>query len=136
VRALRWIQGYYLASPLFFLIGLWWGFEVRVTFIPSAGYRFGYYLVLSALGLLAHFRPKAAPWVALGESTLNLLLIILWILLPIYDPLGPGPLEVPYTPAQVLVNGLLAGSFFILGFHRAQDAIAAQIPWIKNPRSR
>jgi hypothetical protein len=138
--ALRWIQGYYLASPLFFLAGLWWGFEVRVTFIPDAGYRFVYYLVLSILGLLAHFRPKSAPWVALGESTLNLLLIILWILLPIYalgeDPLDQGQMGVPYTPSQVLVNGLLAGSFFVLGFYRAQDAIAAQFPWIKNPRGR
>jgi len=134
MAALRWIQGYYLASPIFFLVGLWWGTEVRVTFLPDPGARFLYYLVLSALGLLTHFRPKVAPWVALGESSLNLLLIILWIMVPIYT-LAEGAMEtgaatLPYTPGQVLVNGLLAGSFFLLGFYRAQATILARVPWL------
>jgi hypothetical protein len=134
VRGLRWIQGYYLASPLFFLVGLWWGVEVRVTFIPDPGRRFLYYVVLSGLGLLAHFRPASAPWVAVGESSLNLLLIMLWILLPIYSladgVMESGAIGVPYTPGQVLVNGLLAGSFFLLGFYRAQGIILARFPWM------
>jgi len=134
VRALRWIQGYYLASPLFFLIGLWWGVEIRVTFIPDLGHRFVYYLALSGLGLLAHFRPTSAPWVALGESSLNLLLIMLWILVPIYSladgVMDSGAIGVPYTPGQVLVNGLLAGCFFLLGFYRAQGVILARFPWM------
>lgn len=139
MRGFRWIQGYYLASPLFFLVGLWWGFEVRVTFIPDAGYRFSYYLLLSVLGLLAHFRPRSAPWVALGESALNLFLIILWILLPVYtlaDAWDLAEVGVPYTAAEVLVNGLLAGSFFVLGFYRAQGAILDRYPWLGSPRGR
>jgi len=134
IPGLRWIQGYYLASPVFLLIGVWWGMEVRVTFIPDTRWRFLYYVALTGLGLLSHFRPRSAPWVALGESSLNLLLIILWILLPIYalsdDPLGAGPVSLPYTAGQVLVNGLLAGSFFLLGFYRAQGAILSRMPWI------
>ncbi len=145
MRGLRWIQGYYLASPLFFLLGFWWGAEIRVTFIPDSGLRFLYYLALSGLGLLAHFRPASAPWVAMGESAMNLLLIMLWILLPIYalgdDVMGTGALSVPYTPLEVLLNGLLAGSFFLLGFYRAQGAVLARFPWIsvgndKGPGSR
>jgi hypothetical protein len=108
--------------------------EVRVTFIPDLGPRFVYYLILSSLGLLAHFRPSAAPWVALGESSLNLLLIMLWILLPIYnlpDGLGDSvPTGIPYTATQVLVNGLLAGSFFLLGFYKAQGEILKRFPWM------
>jgi hypothetical protein len=115
------------------LFGLWWGIEIRVTFIPDPGLRFGYYVLLSGLGLLAHFRPSTAPFVALGESSLNLLLIMLWILLPIWaltDAVNdPGAAGVPYTPGEVLVNGLLAGGFFVLGFYRAQDAIVARFPW-------
>ena len=134
VRGIHWIRAYYLASPLFFLLGLWWGVEVRVTFIPDPGPRFIYYLILSCLGLLAHFRPAAAPWVALGESSLNLLLIMLWILLPIYnlsDGLGdPAATGVPYTATQVLVNGLLAGGFFLLGFYKAQGEILKRVPWM------
>jgi hypothetical protein len=137
---LRWIQGYYLASPLFFLIGLWWGWEVRVTFIPDPGWRFVYYLVLSGLGLLSHFRPVTAPWVALGESSLNLLLILLWILLPIYalpgDAMGAGPVGLPYTAGQVVVNGLLAGSFFLVGFYRAQGTLIRRFSWLAPPTNR
>lgn len=58
---------------------------------------------------------------------------MLWILLPIYSlgeaGIDQGPLSVPYTPGQVLVNGLLAGSFFLLGFYRAQGVILERFPW-------
>ncbi len=134
VRGLSLIRGYYLGSPLFFLAGLWWGIEIRVTFIPDPGLRFGYYVLLSGLGLLTHFRPLSAPWVALSESSLNLLLIFLWILGPLYsvsDALEAGGAPVvPYTADEVLVNGLLAGSFFLLGFYRAQASILAGKPWL------
>ena len=123
-----------MASPIFFLVGLWWGFEVRVTFLPDPGKRFLYYVLLSGLGLLSHFKPKSAPWVALTESSVNLILIFLWILLPIYalaEAAGEGgPLGVPYTSTEVLVNGLLAGGFFVLGFYRAQGELAKRFPWM------
>jgi hypothetical protein len=145
LRKLRLIQGYYLASPLFWLMGFWWGWEIRVTFLPDPRLRFGYYVVLSVLGLLTHFRPSSAPWVALGESTLNLFLILAWILLPIYalpDTLGGGgAVGVPYTPGEVLVNGGLAGSVFLVGFYQAQSAILERFPWLggrprRSPRIR
>ena len=130
MRRIQLISGYYLASPVFLLFGLWWGWEVRVSFLPDLRSRFLYYLFISGLGLLTHFRPASGPWVAMGESTLNLVLIFLWILLPIYtlptsDP-GMGGAEVPYTVREVLVNGLLAGSFFLVGFYRAQAVITGR----------
>jgi len=126
------IKGYYLASPLFLVFSLWWDLEVRATFIPHHGLRLTYYGFITALGILTHYRPGSAPWVAMGESLLNLVLIMLWILLPIYgladgDPLA-GPAAVPYTAGQVLVNGALAGAVFLLGFYRAQGAILSRIP--------
>jgi len=139
LRGLRIIQGYYLASPLFFLLGLWWGWEIRVTFLPDLQQRFGYYVLLSTLGLLAHFRPSSAPWVALGESALNLLLIMLWILLPLYALPGAaesGPVEVPYSVREVLINGGLAGCFFLVGFYQAQREILARLPWLGGRRTK
>ena len=120
------IRGYYLASPLFFVLGWWWGVELRVTFLPDPGKRFAYYLFISGLGFLTHFRPATGPFVALGESVLNLFLIMAWILLPIYslgDPLAGGVPGVPYTPTEVLINGGLAGSVFLFGFYQAQARI-------------
>jgi len=138
MNGLRYIQGYYLSSPIFLLVGFWWGWEVRATFLPDPGQRFLYYALLGALGLLTHFRPSAAPWVALGESTVNLTLLMAWIVLPIYAfpdaGLDQGVVSVPYTPAQVLVNGGLAGAFFLIGFYRAQDAILKRLPWLGGPR--
>lgn len=139
LKGIRWIQGYYLASPLFLALGWWWGMEVRVTFIPDLRLRFLYYLALSGLGLLTHFRPSSAPWVALCESTLNLFLIMLWILLPIYtmmDGLDSGLLGVPYTVNEVLINGLLAGGFFLAGFYHAQGALLKRFPWLAPYKGR
>jgi hypothetical protein len=137
VRGVRFIQAYYLASPLFLALGLWWGTEIRVTFIPDPGLRFAYYVLLSGLGLLTHFRPASAPWVALSESTLNLFLIIAWILLPIYsvmDAVEGGPMGVPYTVNQVLINGGLAGGFFLAGFYHAQATLQRRFPWLGGPK--
>jgi hypothetical protein len=144
LKALRLIQGYYLASPLFFLVALWWGWEIRVTFLPDIRQRFAYYVLLSTLGLLTHFRPSSAPWVALGESALNLLLVMIWILFPIYalpSVVESGPMEVPYTVRQVLMNGGLAGCFLLVGFYQAQMEILARFPGLggrrrKGPRIR
>ncbi len=134
MRRIHLISGYYLSSPVFLLFGLWWGWEVRVSFLPDLRTRFLYYLFISGLGLLTHFRPASGPWVAMGESTLNLVLILLWILLPIYtlptSDLGSGGAEVPYTVGEVLVNGLLAGSFFLVGFYQAQGIIVDRLPWL------
>ena len=67
---------------------------------------------------------------ALVESTLNLLLIMLWILLPIYampgELMAMGEVGIPYSAQEVLVNGGLAGSFFLVGFYRAQGIILAR----------
>ncbi len=126
MAALRLIQFYYLGSPLFLLFGTWWGVELRASFLPDSRTRFLYYVFLGGLGLLTWFRPRTAPWVAMGESALNLLLVLLWVLLPVYglaeSALESGAVGLPYTPGRVLLNGGLAGSFFILGFYRAQGA--------------
>lgn len=107
--------------------------EIRVTFIPDLRLRFLYYLLLSGLGLLTHFRPASAPWVALGESTLNLFLIMAWILIPLYgmsEALEGGAVGIPYTPQEVLINGGLAGAFFLAGFYQAQGIIVSRFPWL------
>jgi len=127
MNILRLIQGYYLGSPIFFLVSLFWSFELRTTFLTDPFHRLAYYALISGLGLLTYFRLGAGPWVALGESSLNLVLLILGILLPIYrlaDQAASGqPFTLPYSAGEVLLNGALAGTFFIVGFYRAQSEI-------------
>lgn len=67
-----------------------------------------------------------------------LFLILGWILLPIYsigDLTGGGEAGIPYTPAEVLVNGGLAGGIFLFGFYQAQARILARPPFLgSSPR--
>ncbi len=134
LKEIRLIQAYYLGSPLFFLLGLWWGFEVRVTFLPDPALRFAYYVVLSGLGLLTHFRPNSGPWVALCESAVNLFLILGWILLPIYAlpeaALEGGALELPYTAREVLING---GDLLPRGFLPGSECPSQEDPLARWP---
>ena len=70
---------------------------------------------------------------------MNLLLIMIWILLPIYalpSVVESGPVEVPYTVREVLMNGGLAGSFLLVGFYRAQSVILARFPRLGSRRAR
>jgi hypothetical protein len=127
MNTLRLIQGYYLGSPIFFLVSLFWSFELRTTFLTDPLHRLAYYALISGLGILTYFRPGAGPWVALGESSLNLVLLIVGILLPIYrlaDQATSGQaFMLPYSAGEVLLNGVFAGSFFLMGFYRAQSEV-------------
>jgi hypothetical protein len=111
-----------VGTPAFALLDLVGGPALRVAGIPELGPRLGYYLVLVALGGLMLKAPQLAPWLGMGESVINLFLILLSILLPIWtlpEVVGAGgTLEEAglLTPTK-LVNALLAGGVFIWSFH-------------------
>jgi len=118
---------YYWATPLFFLADHVWGVSVRASFLPGSGSRLIYYGFCIACAVAIHRWPGSAPWVGMGESAVNLLLLVLGIMLPIYGlqdaVLDGGPLLLPLTGAR-LVNVLLTGTILIHAFHRNQRRIA------------
>jgi hypothetical protein len=75
------IQGYYLGSPIFFLVSLFWSFELRTTFLTDPIYRL-------------------ADQATSGQAFM-----------------------LPYSAGEVLLNGVFAGSFFLMGFYRAQSEV-------------
>ncbi len=101
------------------------GVPVRVAAVLPERSRMAYYAAAFALGLLCRARPGATPWVGMLESTTNLLILFLSILLPIWgaaDALATGaPLAVSLTPLSA-ANAFISGSAMILSFRRSQDA--------------
>lgn len=124
--SVRWIAGYYLATPLFAVVDVALGFPLRVApLLPQQG-RLAWYAAAFALGLLARARPAATPWVGMLESASNLTLLLLSIYLPIWSlPLaGPSdvPMQVGLTPAGA-ANALLSGLAMVASFRQHEAAL-------------
>ncbi len=121
----RWVTAYYLATPLFLVLDRGLGAPVRVSAIATPNQRLVYYVVLMALGLACHLRPRLTPWVGMGESAANIFLLILAVMLPIWSMpdavLAGEPVEGPFSRVS-LINFILSGSALVVSFHRNQSA--------------
>ncbi len=121
--ARSWIEVYYLATPLFALAD-WLGANVRA--VGLAGHpeiRAGYYVICTVAGALVHVRPSWSAGVGLLESSANVLLLVLAVLLPYYDAVasvaaGGGTGALPMTPA-FLANFLISGAVWTSVFYRS-----------------
>ncbi len=108
VSLLRW---YYLATPLFWLVGVIWGVNVRVAFLDDFPVgRNVYYLFCFVLGIVMLRSPSYASRLAFAESAANLGLLILsvgvWYLRMLDWAQGPSVAVRAVTPAE-LVNFVL-----------------------------
>ena len=109
-----WLRAYYAATPLFALADFVCGANVRAAaFAAQPGLRAGYYaMCLACLGL-SFARPAWSGAVALAESSLNLLLLVLAVFLPYYAAaeaaLDGRPFASPFS-ALFVVNFFLAGA--------------------------
>lgn len=131
---MRWsLLAYYLGTPVFAVLDFVLGLSVRAVFLPTAAARATYYLACLGCGLLAWRRPSLGPIVGMAESGLNVLLLALGILVPVWDvavTLGsevPTPVTVsPVLTPQGLVNAVLSGATFVVGFYGNQAALLAR----------
>jgi len=126
VRWLRILEGYYLATPLFLLADLYLSTPIRVAALGDSPWRWPYYAFAFGCGFVCHFRPSLAPVVGMTESSLNLFLLLLGILLPVWGLpdafLAGEPLRGPFDQVSV-VNFILSGAVFITAFHRSRRAL-------------
>ncbi len=75
---MRW---YYLATPLFWLVGAIWGVNVRVAFLDDFPVgRNAYYLLCFVFGMVMLRAPQYASRLAFAESAANLGLLIISVL--------------------------------------------------------
>jgi len=112
VARLSFLRWYYVATPLFWLVGLIWGVNVRVAFLDDfpAG-RNAYYVLCFVLGIVMLRAPQYASRLALAESSANLGLLVLsvavWYLRMLDWAAGPSVAVRVVTPAE-LVGFVLA----------------------------
>ena len=117
----RLLQLYYLITPIFLIVDLL-GAPIRMAALTQ-NWRVGYYVAAFVLGMIMRRRPALAAPLGLLESSLNILLLVLSIMLPIwavYDQaLAGAPLELGLGPAT-FVNFLLAAPIAVVTFRRRQ----------------
>ncbi len=116
---------YYLATPLFAALDFGWDLPVRVAGLSVSWQRVAYYGVLVLLGVLCRARPTAGPWVGMAESSVNLFLLLLSILLPIWsmpEAVLAGETPEPLMGGVALANAVLAGFVLVASFQRSRMA--------------
>lgn len=115
----RWIRWYYLATPVFAALDLVLGASIRAAGIPNSAGRVAYYAFALGCGILLRWRPRWAPLIGIGESSVNLFVLILSILGPLF--LLPAYVAEGGEPAFSfglgrMVNVLLSGGVLIWSF--------------------
>ncbi len=110
---------YYLATPLFLILHYYFDLNLRVS-IPGmpGGWILGYYFVCFAGGFVAFKSNVTGALFSLVESSVNILLLMLSILLPIYT-IGSNPAEgidFSFGTAE-LFHFLIVGSILLRSFY-------------------
>jgi hypothetical protein len=121
------LTAYYLATPAFAVLDVVANAPIRISALQSPAHRFAYYGVVFLLGMLCRARPRAAPWVGMLESSANLFLLLLGILLPIWslpEAVAAGGSIQAGLEGTTAANALLVGGALVLAFHRNRLAAA------------
>ena len=122
--------GYYLATPLFALLDWIFGWNVRAAGLAGQpGLRSAYYVVCTGAGVITALRPSLSRIVGLAESSVNIFLLILGVLLPYWTMIGlaaegASVSAVPFTFNRIL-NFLISGFMWIHVFHQSVDSFAS-----------
>ena len=131
------LTAYYLATPVFVVLDVMAGAPIRISALHSPAHRFAYYGVVFLLGMLCRARPRLAPWVGMLESSSNLFLLLLGILLPIWslpDAVAAGGSLQAGLDGMSAANALLVGGTLVLAFHR--NRLAAEKALHRTPGDR
>ncbi len=124
--SIRPLLAYYLGgTPLFLLLDAAWELSVRASFLDTLEARVAYYAFCLLCGWLAWKFPRRASWIGLGESALNIVLLVVSFMVPILtlgaevaaDPFAP--IEAPVTTAGI-VNFAIAAGVAWWSFERRQ----------------
>ena len=138
---------YYYATPLFILLDYFLGINVRVSALDAMPlYKYAYYGFCILCGLCMYISPRYSPVVALLESAINYVLMILLLLRPYIiclmqeDIIGEGWQNVEaLSPEQItnlLIAAVVAAYAFRASIHKlAADFTAAKQPHIHPPPS-
>lgn len=117
---------YYLVTPAFVVADLGFGLPVRVAGLSSPEHRMVYYAAVFGLGMLCRAKPILTPFVGMAEGVVNLVLLFLSVLLPIWSLADTGVVGEATNVGLSgvgLANVVLAGSALIVAFHRSRAGV-------------
>jgi len=125
--------GYYLATPLFALLDWIFGWNVRAAGLAEQpAWKNGYYAICTAAGVITALRPSLSRFVGLVESSVNIFLLILGVMLPYWAAVrqaseGASIQGVSFTFSRLL-NFLISGFMWIHVFHQSVDSLSPESP--------
>lgn len=128
-RVRRPIQFYYLATPLFVLVDIVFGYSFRAPSLSSEpAIRYVYYGLAFGLGVFLLWRPRFTEFAALTESSLALILLIadLYLAITAFDRYLPEHVSAAEASAlytEKLVGFLIYGALLTAAVLRRTDAI-------------
>lgn len=123
---LRLVWFYYLATPLFWGADLLWRVDFRVAWLVEPGYRSIYYLFCITVAVMGYLRCRWLALLGVLESSVNLLLLLASVMLPIYHLPGmggDGGGQLVFTSAQGLLTFMLSAAVWLTAFHSAQQSL-------------
>jgi hypothetical protein len=125
----KFFQTYYLATPLFALLDGLCGINIRTAgFAAYPHWRWAYYAVCMACGILVWRVPQASVVTSIIESGINIVALMIGFVGPYFRMVGSFdesmPLVNPFTPATIS-NFIIAGMVGLLAFQRAQNNLSS-----------
>lgn len=120
----RLLTTWYLASPVFALIDVVTGFNVRTAFLGDSPLRFGYYAASFLCGVVAQRRPALAPIVGMAESGLNVGLVIVGLYLRVWAVAADETAAA--LPMGLVINAGLSGLVFAASFYSSEARMRAR----------
>jgi len=138
----RW---YFYITPLFILLDYFWGVNVRVSALDSVPlYKNLYYGFCILCGICMYIIPRYSAVVALFESSINFMMIVLGIFLPyvqnilyVDDILSADFKAMEESiNIQPIVNLLIVGSCVILTFRKSVETIAEGFGFVRPTSKR
>ncbi len=121
------LPAYYLGTPVFAMIEIVTGWTFRLHLpgdLPAI--RYAYYAVCFIAGVIIYTRPLWRDAIGLGESSVNIALLIISIMIGYYTALDAAIAGDPHGAVQPgsMVNMVLSATIFAMSYFRHRVAIA------------
>ena len=125
-RHSNWLRSYYLSTPLFVLADSLLGLDFRISGLHVPGQRFAYYGFCMLCALLLWFRPRLSPLVGMGESSVNLTILMVSVMLPILRPELDAAGDYAGLQGMNILNFILTGGVLLTAFYLARHRLLLQ----------
>ena len=118
----KFLQLYYLTTPVFLIIDIVWGINIRIPFLNHLSFmKYTYYTIAFACGIYTYKHPQKADIVGLLESSINIGILVIGFMLTYYNlsftMLDDTTFDNPFT-VKAIINFSLSGSIFLISYYR------------------